>query len=659
MDENQGTVGTGGSTGGDLEPQPSSSTSQTPEDVVENSDHPFLKALKFDLVADKLVSLLNFEDMKALSAVSIDCLSAVRGTKEFSDTAKLVIEKNIILSGLLKESTYLWKHVSLDLTLPIEVVGLIEDILETAQTLSLKLPSPKDDKEVAQFVGEIFSKTKSLQSLAIDVSIMNRILHDVLSDVAVQSQLGKLDCLIIQGFEVPFNSTCYIDASEDEGETPFQRNFFQLSLLPLNLKKFVFGKICPVSGYSGSESDHAKFIPKIVEATKETLEELALHLKVWTFDEMKGIRCPKLKRLTLSANDGKEAKTVETFLKNQPPLEELFLEMNSGIPVSILQTLQGMLSRLKKLHLKTKQFTGTTGPVDWKFLESMEELRDFSIRKPYATDNRNRLQTYGYGDEILSKLPPRTEKISLIGFDPFWRDDALHPAPEHGNNIGVMLERFENLKELNLLRSYGSVTNEGLQSIIQMCPKLVSLAFSHCYDLTGWGLTGTIKDVEGIVVQDTGISLKNLQGLTRFKIRSCPNVQPEDISSVAEFPHLRSFDYYRNVDLSKEFLLKIVKQNPCLEQLSLHTRTYNNDNEYVNSLKQEVRGTSQRVHKIQILEQSNWEEEDSDSDASSLHDDGDSDFSGGGYDPYDDYDDFDNDSPYDYYNSNSDDDIEF
>ncbi|CAL8096769.1 unnamed protein product [Orchesella dallaii] len=642
MADNQVILGAGdASIATGIEPQPVSTKSPPPDDI-ENSVHPFVKALHYDLVADKLVSFLNLEDMKALSAVSVACLTAVRKTKEFADLAKLVVAKDVIESGLLKESTYLWKHVSLDLTLPIEVVGLIEDILEPALSLSLTLHSPKDDKEVAQFLCEVFAKTKNLQSLTIDVYIMNKILHDVFSDVAVQSLLCKIDSLIIQGFEIHMNSTCYIDGSEDDAETPFQRNFFQLSLLPLNLKKFVFGKVCAVSSLIGTdaEGDYAKFVPKIVEATKGTLEELTLHFKVWSFEEMQGIRCPKLKRLTISANGGdKDKKIVETFLKNQPPLEELSLEISDGFPVSILRALQGRLSKVKKFHLKTKFFVGFTGAVDWTFLESMGELKDFYIRKPYSNDGRSRLDTYGYGEDILSKLPPSTEKISLIGFDSFWRDDFAN-QPEPMNNIGKLMERCVKLKELNLLRSGGSLNNEGLQSIIQTFPKLTSFEFSHCYLLSGFGLTGINKDSEGVIIEDTGFSLKTLKGLTKLTIRSCPNVNPDEILSVAEFPHLRSFDYYRNVDLPKETLLQIVRQNPCLEELSLHTRSY--DSEYVNLLKKEVRDISQRVHKVNILEQSNWEDEDSDSDASSVHVDGESDFSGGGYDPndYDDYDDY-------------------
>lgn len=456
-------------------------------------------------MVEKLLSFLTFEDMKALSAVSIGCLHAVRKTKEFSERAKLIVCKEVVMSGVLKECDYQWKHLSLDLTIPVDVVGLIDDILETSVSLSLRLPDPTKatDKDVVHYLNEIFKHTKNLQTLRLDASLMSKILHDVFSDVNVQTLLTKLQCLDIQSCANKPSSVYYIDGSENEEDIPFQRNFLQLSMVPLNLKRFVFGKIVPISG---SESAHVKFIPNIVEATKDTLEELELHLNVWKYDEMKVIRCPKLKSLTLSANgQEKDAKIVQTFLKNQPPLEELVIEMKEEFPIGLLLVMQGMLVKMKKLHLKAKQFSETSQPVDWRFLETMNELKDFHIRKPTSWNNSG-VDVYGHGEDILASLPVTCEKISLQGFDPFWKDAQF---PQTGN-IGALLERFENLRELNLLRSGGAVTDDGLQSIIANCHKLTSLTFSHCSEVTDFGISG-IRSEEA-EDQTPGLSLNNLKG---------------------------------------------------------------------------------------------------------------------------------------------------
>lgn len=55
------------------------------------------------------------------------------------------------------------------------------------------------------------------------------------------------------------------------------------------------------------------------------------------------------------------------------------------------------------------------------------------------------------------------------------------------------------------------------------------------------------------------------------------------------------------LQLTKENMLQILRQNPCLEEIALNIRSYNQDPEYKAELMKEAKTTNPRISKIDIL----------------------------------------------------------
>jgi len=314
--------------------------------------------------------------------------------------------------------------------------------------------------------------------------------------------------------------------------------------------------------------------------SKDRLEELKVNFYICSLEELGEVRCPNLKRLTISTSGFRSTKfvrIVDAFLKNQPPLEELDLSLIYHFPHSILQTLEknDKLGRMKKLHLKTRFWVGQCGEPDWKFLEKMPELKDFRIRKtswnrigltPTMTPLQDHVEdAFDNGYRLLKHLPSSVEKISLQGFQYFWE-----MCPK--TTLGKLLPRFQNLKELNLLRSREALMDGSLQYIISHCTSLTLLSFSDCPDLTDFGITGNRDG------QQIGRSLNELKNLQHLTIRSCKNVSLQALIASVQFEHLRFFDFFKPSKTGfarltpnfKKFFLHIGNNNPSLAEIHLH-----------------------------------------------------------------------------------------
>lgn len=104
--------------------------------------------------------------------------------------------------------------------------------------------------------------------------------------------------------------------------------------------------------------------------------------EIWEEDFMRTISCPNLKRLEISTNMTGTT-NVREFLKNQPPLEHLFVEIVDGSNGARWLTLcKGKESNLKIMHLcsNAKNSPEDSLTVDWDFIASLEKksLPDFT-----------------------------------------------------------------------------------------------------------------------------------------------------------------------------------------------------------------------------------------------------------------------------------------
>jgi hypothetical protein len=107
--------------------------------------------------------------LKAASLASTTLEKAFRGTTNFSENAVLLICKETIgLQNFLVDSTYPWKLIQVDLSVPKEIVENIQDILQTVHTMRLiarnKCFQPSD---VIDFLISLFMCTPNLTSLTV------------------------------------------------------------------------------------------------------------------------------------------------------------------------------------------------------------------------------------------------------------------------------------------------------------------------------------------------------------------------------------------------------------------------------------------------------------------------------------------------------------
>lgn len=455
-------------------------------------------------MVDKILSHITFEDMKSFAAATLSCLQNVRRNKAFISNAKLIVGPDTpldMLSGIFGE----WRYLSVDLSVNTEVLEHISHILPSVISVCLKgqpgnnLPQPNAIEHLSQ----MFKRTPNLKTLKLD-GLAIPIIQASSADEEVQTGFSKISDLAIVSFMDKPAAKFGLGDLED----PYVdiENLLHLSKIPMKLSSFAFGKF----RFDGkSITDHVQFIPRIVNASKDTLQELELHLAVWKLGTMRNIRCPKLKRLVATVyNDYGDSDIFREFLRMQPPLTELEVSMSKDYAEHILPIIAEMKTTLKKLHLTVKSLTGSTSPMEWEwdFLSSMTELRDFRIKRPF-TYHSGRMSWEGYGDFFLSKLPPGVRKVGITlkpGFDTF---DFGSRKEE---DVRLMLSRLTNLTEINLMGTTGAVTDTSIQTIIKTFPKLKSLAFSNC-SVSNVGLQGFREQADS-TMETFGESITSLKG---------------------------------------------------------------------------------------------------------------------------------------------------
>jgi len=474
--------------------------------------------------------------MKAISEVNRSFFEMVRGSSRFNDSAVLIINSNTVKTdNLLVKTEYNWRGAKIDVTLPIDVLEIINHILENVEFVSLypmrEIALNMPEEELIKFLLGVLSATPNLQYLQLDLNFMDKILHDVFSSPAVQANLKNLAVLDILewrfekgGFKVPWRSSAcgnFEDwgGGDDDGEDgAFARNFLQLSELPMRLECLRIAKINPIS----VESEKCmKFVPAMLRNNRETLSELSLHSRLWEMEEMKAIMLPNLKRLEVSITpSGQEVLCV--FLTNHPLLEELNVAVSKEFGRSLLAAIQGRSSKLKKLHIKAKTFAGfgdEGGRVDWSFLGGMAELKDFTIAHPHNPETN--FESYGTGPQFLECLPQeQLHHLSFKGIGHsllgFWRTrNGLLAEDEHGNMVSSelgldmkkdLLRGFQNLRSLSFIRCPEAVDDKVIQFICREMTKLERLEITHSKFLTDNGLNGR-PAVEG----ENPVTIQNLK----------------------------------------------------------------------------------------------------------------------------------------------------
>jgi len=129
------------------------------------------------------------------------------------------------------------------------------------------------------------------------------------------------------------------------------------------------------------------------------------------------------------------------------------------------------------------------------------------------------------------------------------------------------------------------VNDTVLQFIIANMSQLKILRFAHCPNLTDFGITGITNSGE-----KTGLSLSHLTGLEELVIKDCPNLTDDGLVKAIEFPRLEFlYAAVRKIDeddhdnmVSEAALVQIVKQNPSLKTIVIHSADDNLENVFKN-----------------------------------------------------------------------------
>lgn len=119
---------------------------------------------------EKIASYLTLVDMKVASEVSKSFCAAIRGTTVFADRAKLLVCKETVgLGTFLVDTTYPWKAAEIDCSMPETLFDIITDILESVQTLHLRLKwmEKVDNGMLVQFLTNVLTNTPKLQVLRV------------------------------------------------------------------------------------------------------------------------------------------------------------------------------------------------------------------------------------------------------------------------------------------------------------------------------------------------------------------------------------------------------------------------------------------------------------------------------------------------------------
>jgi len=121
-----------------------------------------------------------------------------------------------------------------------------------------------------------------------------------------------------------------------------------------------------------------------------------------------------------------------------------------------------------------------------------------------------------------------------------------------------------------------------LQFIIANMSQLKILRFAHCPFLTDFGITGVTNSGE-----KTGLPLSHLTGLEELVIKDCPNLTDVGLVKAVNFPRLEFLyaavrkineDDHDNNMVSEDAFVQIVKQNPSLKTIVIHSADDNLEN---------------------------------------------------------------------------------
>ncbi|XP_021966475.2 uncharacterized protein LOC110861658 [Folsomia candida] len=251
---------------------------------------------------------------------------------------------------------------------------------------------------------------------------------------------------------------------------------------------------------------------------------------------------------------------------NQPLLEELSVSVVKKCGPKLLTVIQERGSKLKKLHLRAKNFGDGKNDVNWGFLANMQSLKDFAFVRPKSKSNGWASVTSHCeerGVTFLRTLPTCLTHLKLRGIDRFWWDS------DQNKEIGELekqslLNRFTNLVTLSIVHYDGKKLNEDiLEKVNTTMLKLQKL------ELSNFGKATLYQHLSREAM--VGVNLENLQGLTDITLKGW--------GSVAELLGSTSHKFLLTLTLVTDEIgmtkwdvglaIRFLRRNPSLEKISI------------------------------------------------------------------------------------------
>ena len=455
------------------------------------------------------MAYLNHSDMKALSETCSWMLDLTRGCHKYINTTKLNISlrdpKNIIDLSSLRSSYASWK------TIRVEVDGwresqlkIISTIIRNSAVEALELcESPDATTNILGFhelAQRFILPASGLKTLSFDVRFLVR--ASIPLSKEVKSQLSSLESLTILREQDWFNRNTL---TEDEDSILFENRsaLSTLASMPLRLKTF---------RYLERNSTYQLLRDPIIQLLKNncsTLEHLTITSDILGSDSIEGILCTNLKTLELAS---RFLPTMCRSLKSDGTrLDKLTFglidEMGNATNcqqyhVKNTDTTRQYF-RLDSIYVNFRPDDSSDETIEggwyWTCHPGWKSLERLHIDQ--TDHDRLNLCRNSIG-EILSRVPESIRSLTLSGL--IEDDDWNGVEPSEG--IVLCLAELPNLTKLNFLKSENSISDYVLQYICSNMTQLLELEFSHCDEVTDFGLTG-IHETE-----NTGISLKNLKG---------------------------------------------------------------------------------------------------------------------------------------------------
>jgi len=461
--------------------------------------------------------------MKACRQVSRQFLEMIETHKRFKQSQVILFRNQE--SPFFKDFNFVlmdpdricWPGVRIDVfNLRGQLWKIPRAILHNVQLVSLICSEKICSTLVGTDIYHVLTSTPKISHLQLDIELLVSGLHDVFGCTPVQDNLKDLRRLDIVGrnnrcngnniyrLSYPVTCTYHILKSCEQ-----LASILQCRLESLRIPKLRF---------YGEEEERREIqsiqatIMKLLQQNHETVREISLHLDFWKQDDDIGaLKLPRLKILTVTI-DKAEQETLEHFLVHHESLEEIEIAVRSAFGKNLFDVIQQRFCpNLKTLHLKAKNFVdsvrGRVQTVDWTFLGTMTQLRDFQLSRPYCNNNAN-WEAYGNGRRLLESLPrDQLERLGLRGIGTgaagFWRSDEVETEPSLSIRLDL-LGGFRNLRRLSFYRCRDAVDDDVMRFIVTEMTSLEELEVSHCSKLSDAGIRGTLDDGSD--------SIRNLQG---------------------------------------------------------------------------------------------------------------------------------------------------